>query len=71
VKEAFLLNKSESDPNFFARREEITAALGTRYGVTLYSERTISILMDTNPLIVEDTTPLEVVSSLALQTYYY
>jgi len=49
------------------QRDRLFAALGTRYGVTLYSERTISILMDTNLLIVEDTTPLEVVSSLAMQ----
>lgn len=49
------------------QRDRLFAALGTRYGVTLYSERTIAILMDSNPLIVEDTTPLEVVSSLAMQ----
>lgn len=49
------------------QRDRLFAALGTRYGVTLYLERTIPILMDTNPLIVEDTTPLEVVSSLAMQ----
>ncbi|MDR3599825.1 MAG: EAL and GGDEF domain-containing protein [Desulfosporosinus sp.] len=49
------------------QRNRFFAALGTRYGVTLYSERAVPILMDTNPLIVEDTTPLEVVSSLAMQ----
>lgn len=49
------------------QRDRLFAALGTRYGVTLYLERAITILMDTNPLIVEDTTPLEVVSSLAMQ----
>ncbi|KUO77402.1 MAG: diguanylate cyclase [Desulfosporosinus sp. BRH_c37] len=49
------------------QRDRLFAALGTRYGVTLYLERTIPILMDTNPLIVEDTTPLEVVSSIAMQ----
>lgn len=49
------------------QRDKLFAALGTRYGVTLYLERTVSILMDTNPLIVEDTTPLEVVSSIAMQ----
>jgi diguanylate cyclase (GGDEF)-like protein len=49
------------------QRDRFFAALGTRYGVTLYSERAVPILMDTNPLIVEDTTPLEVVSSLAMQ----
>ncbi|MDR3585247.1 MAG: EAL domain-containing protein [Desulfosporosinus sp.] len=49
------------------QRDRLFAALGTRYGVSLFSERTVPILMDTNPLIVEDTTPLEVVSSLAMQ----
>lgn len=49
------------------QRDRLFAALGTRYGVSLFSQRTVSILMDTNPLIVEDTTPLEVVSSLAMQ----
>lgn len=49
------------------QRDRLFAALGTRYGVTLYLERTVPLLMDTNPLIVEDTTPLEVVSSLAME----
>jgi diguanylate cyclase (GGDEF)-like protein len=49
------------------QRDRLFAALGTRYGNSLYLERTIPILMDTNPLIVEDTTPIEVVSSLAMQ----
>src|SRR5665648_70181 len=49
------------------QRHRLFAALGTRYGTSLYLERTVPVLMDTNPLIVEDTTPLEVVSSLAMQ----
>ena len=49
------------------QRDRLFAALGTRYGVPLYLARTISVLMDTNPLIVEDSTPLEVVSSIAMQ----
>ena len=49
------------------QRDRLFAVLGTRYGVPLYLERTVPILMDKNPLIVEDTTPLEVVSSLAMQ----
>jgi diguanylate cyclase (GGDEF) domain len=49
------------------QRDRLFAALGTRYGVSLFSERTVPILMDTNPLIVEDSTPLEVVSCLAMQ----
>ena len=49
------------------QRDRLFAALGTRYGVSLFLERTVPVLMDTNPLIVEETTPLEVVSSLAMQ----
>jgi len=49
------------------QRDRLFSALGTRYGIPLYLERTIPILMDKNPLVVEDTTPLEVVSSLAMQ----
>ncbi|TGE33975.1 EAL domain-containing protein [Desulfosporosinus sp. Sb-LF] len=49
------------------QRDRLFAALGTRYGVPLYLERTVPILMDENPLIVEETTPLEVMSSVAMQ----
>lgn len=49
------------------QRDRLFAALGTRYGISLFLERTVPVLMDTNPLIVEETTPLEVVSSLAMQ----
>jgi EAL domain-containing protein (putative c-di-GMP-specific phosphodiesterase class I) len=49
------------------QRDKLFSALGTRYGVPLYLDRTISVLMDKNPLIVEDTTPLEVVSRIAMQ----
>lgn len=49
------------------QRDRLFAALGTRYGVPLYSERTVPIIMDRNPLVVEDITPLEVMSSIAMQ----
>jgi diguanylate cyclase (GGDEF)-like protein len=49
------------------QRDKLFSALGTRYGVPLYLERTISLLMDKNFLIIEDTTPLEVVSRIAMQ----
>ncbi|GAB6175028.1 hypothetical protein JCM15765_45060 [Paradesulfitobacterium aromaticivorans] len=49
------------------QRARLYAALGTRYGVPLYSNRTISLIMDKNPLIVEDSTPIEVVSTLAME----
>lgn len=49
------------------QRDKLFATLGTRYGVPLYSERTVSLLMDKKPLMVEDITPVEVVSSIAMQ----
>ncbi|HBW34705.1 bifunctional diguanylate cyclase/phosphodiesterase [Desulfosporosinus sp. BICA1-9] len=49
------------------QRDRLFAALGTRYGVPLFSERTVPLIMDRNPLVVEDTTPLEVMSSIAMQ----
>lgn len=49
------------------KREKLDAALSTRYGASLYPERSISQLMDKAPLIVEDTTPVEVVARLAME----
>lgn len=49
------------------QRDKLYAALGTRYGISLFANRKISMLMDDRPLIVEDATPVEVVSSLAMQ----
>lgn len=49
------------------QRDHFFAALGTRYGVSLYSNRNISLIMDTHPLVVEDTTPIEVASNLAME----
>lgn len=49
------------------QRARLYAVLGTRYGVPLYSNRTISLIMDKNPLIVEDSTPIEIVSTLAME----
>ncbi len=51
-------------------RDKLYATLGTRYGVSLFTDRPVSMLMDRNPLIVEDTTPIEVVSSLAMGRPY-
>ncbi|MHB1404517.1 MAG: EAL domain-containing protein [Desulfitobacteriaceae bacterium] len=48
-------------------RARLYAALSTRYGIPLYSNRTISLIMDKNPLIIEDSTPIEVVSTLAME----
>lgn len=48
-------------------RDKFFAALGTLYGVSLYSKRTVSLLMDRSPLIVEESTPVEVASRLAME----
>lgn len=47
-------------------RDKFYSSLGTQYGVSLYMERPITRLMDKKPLIIEDNTPVEVASSLAM-----
>jgi len=49
------------------QRDNLFGALGTRYGVSLFAGKNITQLMDKNPLIVEDTTPVEVASKIAMQ----
>lgn len=49
------------------QRDKLFAHLGTLYGVALFVERNISQIMDKNPLLVEYTTPIEVVSKIATQ----
>lgn len=46
--------------------DKFYSSLGTLYGVSLYSERQITLLMDPKPLIIEDNTPVEVASSIAM-----
>jgi diguanylate cyclase (GGDEF)-like protein len=48
------------------QRDKFYTSLSTRYGVSLYLERSITYLMDKKPLLIEDTTPVEVASSLAM-----
>jgi diguanylate cyclase (GGDEF)-like protein len=48
------------------QRDKFYTALATRYGVSLYLDRPLTWLMDRKPLIIEDTTPVEVASSLAM-----
>lgn len=47
-------------------RDKFYSSLGTRYGVSLYTERPITLLMDPSPLMLEDNTPIEVASTLAM-----
>lgn len=47
-------------------RDKFYSSLGTRYGVSLYTDRPITLLMDSTPLMLEDNTPIEVASTLAM-----
>lgn len=48
------------------QRDKFYSSLATRYGMSLYTERPVTWLMDKNPLLIEETTPIEVASSLAM-----
>ncbi len=47
-------------------KDKFLSHLATQYGVALYMNRPISLLMDQNPLIVDYNTPLEQVSKLVV-----
>ena len=47
-------------------RDKLFNQLGTKYGFAVYAERPISLVMDTQPLAVEDDTPIETVSQAAM-----
>ncbi|AFL99591.1 diguanylate cyclase (GGDEF) domain-containing protein [Desulfitobacterium dehalogenans ATCC 51507] len=48
------------------QRDKLYTALATPYGVSLYSQRPITSLMNNKHLLIEETTPIEVASSLAM-----
>jgi len=50
---------------------DLNRQLGTLYGVALYYERPISRLMDPNPLIFEEETPVELVAERAVNRDKY
>ncbi|AHF06252.1 GGDEF domain-containing protein [Desulfitobacterium metallireducens] len=52
--------------NGVIHRDKFYSSLGTRYGVSLYMERPITLLMDSNLLMLEDNTPIEIASTLAM-----
>ncbi|RDV83648.1 EAL domain-containing protein [Ammonifex thiophilus] len=56
----------EGRPVGLVMRYNLDRYLGLQYGVPLYFERPISVLMDTSFLAVEEDTPIEVVSQLAM-----
>jgi len=47
-------------------RQHLDKHLGRKYGYALYSEKPISKIMNKNPLIVADNTPIELVSQIAM-----
>lgn len=47
-------------------RDKLFNQLGTQFGFAIYTERPISLVMDNSPLIMEDDTPVELVSQAAM-----
>jgi len=56
----------EGKPVGLVMRYRLDRYLGMQYGVPLYFERPITSLMDTSPLVVEEDTPIEIVSQVAM-----
>ncbi|MCL4441999.1 MAG: EAL domain-containing protein [Firmicutes bacterium] len=47
-------------------RHHLDRYLGTQYGVALYFERPVSMIMDADPLIIDTSIPIEQVSQLSM-----
>lgn len=47
-------------------RDKLFNQLGTQFGFAIYTERPISLVMDAQPLVLEEDTPVEMVSQAAL-----
>lgn len=47
-------------------KHSLDSALATQYGLSVFSKRPISLIMDTNPLIVDYYTPVREVSMMAM-----
>ncbi|WP_243113789.1 diguanylate cyclase [Desulfofundulus salinus] len=56
----------EGKPVGLVMRYRLDRYLGMQYGVPLYFDRPITSLMDTSPLVVEEDTPIEIVSRVAM-----
>lgn len=56
----------EQQPVGLVMRDKLFNQLGTQFGFAVYTERPISLVMDTQPLMVENDTPVEVVSQAAM-----
>jgi len=56
----------EGKPVGLVMRHRLDRYLGMQYGVPLYFKRPITSIMDTSPLVVEEDTPVEIVSQVAM-----
>ncbi|MBE3587596.1 MAG: GGDEF domain-containing protein [Thermoanaerobacteraceae bacterium] len=56
----------EKQPVGLVMRDKLFNQLGTQFGFAIYTERPISLVMDTQPLTVENDTPVEMVSQAAM-----
>ncbi|MCG9969733.1 EAL domain-containing protein [Pelotomaculum terephthalicicum JT] len=56
----------EGEPKGLVMRHLLYRHLGMQYGVPLYYERPISVIMDVSPLIVEEDATIELVSQVAM-----
>ncbi|SHG83153.1 diguanylate cyclase (GGDEF) domain-containing protein [Desulforamulus hydrothermalis Lam5 = DSM 18033] len=55
-----------SRPVGLVMRHHLDRYLGTQYGVALYFERPVAMIMDSDPLTVDSSLPIEQVSQLAM-----
>jgi EAL domain-containing protein (putative c-di-GMP-specific phosphodiesterase class I)/GGDEF domain-containing protein/predicted transcriptional regulator len=53
-------------PVGLAMRNQLFKFLGAQYGVSLYYDKPIKSIMDNHPLIVDESSPIELVSQLAM-----
>jgi EAL domain-containing protein (putative c-di-GMP-specific phosphodiesterase class I)/GGDEF domain-containing protein len=56
----------EGKPVGLVMRYRLDRYLGMQYGVPLYFDRPITSIMDTSPLVVEEDTPVEIISQAAM-----
>ena len=56
----------EQRPVGLVMRDKLFNQLATQFGFAIYNERPVSLVMDNQPMIVEDDTPVEQVSQTAL-----
>ncbi|MCF8033164.1 MAG: GGDEF domain-containing protein [Desulfarculaceae bacterium] len=56
----------DGQPQGLVMSHHLDRQLGSYYGTALYYERPVSRVMDSNPLVAEDSTPVEVVASKAM-----